>query len=117
MTSHAAIWQPWQPTPAQPWNRRRVVHLHRRAGFAATWREIERDLKDGPRAAVDRILNGKAGIGGAPGDFAQMAAVIGDAAVASDTATRLRAGWLYRLFFSPDPRRVEPPRLEPVDVV
>ena len=26
-----------QPRQAMPWNLRRVVHLHRRAGFAATW--------------------------------------------------------------------------------
>jgi uncharacterized protein (DUF1800 family) len=103
MTIPSTIWQPWQPTAARPWNRRRVVHLHHRAGFAATWREVERDLKDGPHAAVDRLLNGKARIDGVPGDFAQMAAVIGDAAVASDNANRLKAWWLYRMLFSPDP--------------
>jgi uncharacterized protein (DUF1800 family) len=103
MTSPATIWQPWQPTAKEPWDRRRVVHLHRRAGFAATWREIERDLKDGPQAAVDRILKGNTRIDDVPGDFEQMAAVIGDAAVASDNVNRLKAWWLYRMLFSPDP--------------
>ena len=41
----------YEPTPEQPWNVRRVVHLHRRAGFAATWSDIQRDLKDGPEVA------------------------------------------------------------------
>ena len=42
-----------------PWDLRRVVHLHRRAGFAATWDELQRDLKDGPEASIDRLLEGK----------------------------------------------------------
>ena len=33
------------PDEKAPWNLRRVVHLHRRAGFAATWDELQRDLK------------------------------------------------------------------------
>jgi hypothetical protein len=28
-------WAPYGPTPGSPWDLRRVVHLHRRAGFAA----------------------------------------------------------------------------------
>jgi hypothetical protein len=31
------LWAPYAPGGAEPWNLRRVVHLHRRAGFAATW--------------------------------------------------------------------------------
>ena len=30
----------YTPTDEQPWDLPRVVHLHRRAGFAATWDEI-----------------------------------------------------------------------------
>ena len=40
-------WEPYAPTAGEPWDLRRVVHLHRRAGFAATWGEVQRDLKDG----------------------------------------------------------------------
>ncbi len=39
--------EPWMPYTADdraPWNLCRVVHLHRRAGFAATWNEIQRGL-------------------------------------------------------------------------
>ena len=46
-----------------PWDLRRVVHLHRRAGFAATWAEIQRDLKDGPEASIERVLTGTSRIG------------------------------------------------------
>ncbi len=53
-------WTVYEPTPDEPWNLRRVVHLHRRAGFAATWSEIQRDLADGPEASITRLLEGKA---------------------------------------------------------
>ena len=46
---HANPWPPYTPTKEAPWDLRRVVHLHRRAGFAASWVAIQRDLK----ASVD----------------------------------------------------------------
>src|SRR5438105_3689369 len=55
----AESWAPYTPDDKSPWDLRRVVHLHRRAGFAATWSEIERDLKDGPKASIDRALSGR----------------------------------------------------------
>lgn len=89
---------PYQPTPDQPWNLKRVVHLHRRAGFAANWAEIRRDLAEGPEAAVTRLLTG-----GADAEFERMSAAIGDAAVGSENPARLKAWWIYRMLFSPDP--------------
>lgn len=96
-------WKPWQPSAKEPWNVRRVVHLHRRAGFAGTWEEIQRDLKSEPHTAVERVLNGEACPSGVPDDFDSMAQVIGDAAVASGNVNRLKAWWHYRMLFSPDP--------------
>lgn len=93
----------YEPTEQAPWNVQRVVHLHRRAGFAATWQEVQRDLKDGPEAAIDRLLSGKAYSVGVPDDFDAMSQVIGDAAVAAGNPNRLKAWWLYRMIFSPDP--------------
>jgi uncharacterized protein (DUF1800 family) len=96
-------WIPYRPSDSAPWNLRRVVHLHRRAGFAATWSELQRDLRDGPQASVDRLLNGKSRIDGVAESFESMASVIGDAAVGSGNVNRLKAWWLYRLLFTPDP--------------
>ncbi|MDP6467758.1 MAG: DUF1800 domain-containing protein [Pirellulaceae bacterium] len=98
-----SAWTAYQPSEQTPWNVRRVVHLHRRAGFAATWDEIQRDLKDGPDAAIDRLLVGKAYSTGVPTDFEAMSQVIGDAAVAASNSNRLKAWWLYRMIFAPDP--------------
>jgi uncharacterized protein (DUF1800 family) len=93
-------WTPYTPDDKAPWDLRRVVHLHRRAGFAATWDEIQRDLKDGPGPSIDRLLTGKARSRGVPAEFEQTATLLLD--TASDPG-RLKAWWVYRMFFGPDP--------------
>jgi uncharacterized protein (DUF1800 family) len=96
-------WAPYSATASDPWDLRRVVHLHRRAGFGATWLELERDLADGPEAAIDRILTGRSRASGVPDDFDHISGLIADAAVQSGDVGRLQAWWVYRLLFSPDP--------------
>ena len=98
-------WARYEPAPDATWNLRRVVHLHRRAGFAATWGEIQRDLAEGPEASISRLLVGNARPPGSPEpeEFEQIATVLADAAVASDDIGRLRAWWFYRILFSSDP--------------
>jgi uncharacterized protein (DUF1800 family) len=102
MAEHNAIWAPYVPDAQAPWGERRVVHLHRRAGFAATWDEVQRDLKDGPATSVDRLLAGRANAHAASG-FAETADLLADAAVAAGEAARLEAWWFYRLLLGPDP--------------
>src|SRR5262249_11173440 len=97
------LWAPYVPSDQAPWNLRRVIHLHRRTGFAATWAEIQRDLKDGPQASIDRVLAGKAATDGVPGDFAKTTDLLGDSAAASNDPARLKAWWVYRMLFGPDP--------------
>jgi uncharacterized protein (DUF1800 family) len=101
--STSDCWAPYVPSAQAPWDLRRVVHLHRRAGFAATWNEIQRDLKDGPRASLDRVLAGKAVSEGVPPEFAPTADLLAESAAASRDATRLKAWWVYRMLFGPDP--------------
>jgi uncharacterized protein (DUF1800 family) len=96
-------WTPYVPDEAMPWDVRRVVHLHRRAGFAATWDEIRRDLKDGPQAAIDRLLEGRSRSCGVPADFAAFADRLADLALAAPEPNRLKGWWVYRMLFGPDP--------------
>src|SRR5438132_12767182 len=93
-----SAWARYVPDLAAPWTVRRVVHLHRRAGFAATWEEVQRDLKDGPAASVDRLLAGKL----SP-EFAATAELLADSAVTSGDLGRLKAWWFFRMFLGPDP--------------
>jgi uncharacterized protein (DUF1800 family) len=97
------IWAPYTPDDRTPWDLRRVVHLHRRAGFATTWSEIQRDLKDGPGASVDRVLAGRASTEGVPPEFTATADLLGESAAASRDSARLKAWWVYRMLFGPDP--------------
>jgi uncharacterized protein (DUF1800 family) len=94
---------PYVPDDKMPWNLPRVVHLHRRAGFAATWSEIQRDLKDGPKTSIERLLSGKARGASVPADFERVAALLADAAVSAGDPARLKAWWVYRMVFGPDP--------------
>jgi hypothetical protein len=74
----AAPWSEYVPSKEASWDVRRVVHLHRRAGFAATWNEIQRDLKDGPRASITRVLAGKARGEGVPANFNDVARLLAE---------------------------------------
>src|SRR3989441_2232442 len=96
-------WAPYAPSKDAPWNLRRVVHLHRRAGFAATWEEIQRDLRDGPAASVDRLLGGKARLQGVPEGFPTAAARLARFAAEAGDTERLAAWWVYPMLFGPDP--------------
>src|SRR5262245_49066346 len=101
----SGAWACYEATAEAPWDLRRVVHLNRRAGLGSSWAELQRDLKDGPEASVNRLLAGKSRPAGAPEpeDFERTAAILGEAATASSDPGRLKAWWFYRLLFSPDP--------------
>ncbi len=96
-------WSIYRPSAAAPWTLARAWTLRRRAGFGATWRELERDLAGGPGPAVDRVLSAHCRLDGVPQDFEATAALLGDSASASSDPRRLEAWWLYRAYFTPDP--------------
>ena len=95
-------WNAYTPDDSAPWDLRRAAHLHRRAGFAGTWPELQRDLKDGPGAAIDRLLAGKSSMH-SPAEFESTSRLLGDAAVAANEPARLKAWWFYRMLFGTDP--------------
>ena len=99
----AQAWDRYEPSKDQPWNSARVAHLHRRAGFAASLEILERDLKNGPDAAVNRLLDGESRTADdlSPQEFddraEQMSRQLG-----SDLRS-LQAVWLLRMIGSPRP--------------
>ncbi len=96
-------WAPYSPDASNPWDVRRIVHLHRRGGFGATWAEIQRDLADGPEASVGRLLDGTSRLSGVPEGFERTSTLLADSALASTDPGRLKAWWVYRMAFGPDP--------------
>lgn len=103
MNARADTSAPYRPGAGNPWNRRRVVHLHRRAGFAASWPEIERDLKEGPEASIARVLEGKVHPDAAAKGFSAVSTELADAAITTDEPDRLKAWWVHRMLCGPDP--------------
>ncbi len=98
-------WKIYKPSDSTPWNFDRAKHLLRRATLGPTWTELERAVDEGPQETVDRILNADCRIDGLRDDFDEISQVIGDAAAGSNDANRLKAWWLFRMLFTPDPLR------------
>jgi uncharacterized protein (DUF1800 family) len=95
------FWAAYEPTPADPWDLRKVAHLHRRACFGPTWAELERDLKDGPAASVERLLH-------PPEQCAELQQIeegLRQGALQMRASERLKAYWLYRILHHPDQLR------------
>src|SRR4051812_956091 len=101
----AHAWEPYKPSAEAPWDAPRIAHLHRRAGFGATWSQLRRDLAGGFEPAVRRILDGEAtGPGGQPAEsFAETTAAMEDSARRRPSIERAQMLWLYRMIFTPHP--------------
>ncbi len=52
----AWAWSAFEASSGRRFDLPAAAHLHRRAGFAASWSVLSRDVADGPAAAVDRLL-------------------------------------------------------------
>ena len=95
-------WKTYSASKQTPWGERRVAHLHRRAVFGLTASELRRDVASKPQDAISRIISGE-GREGVPPEFNNLQRVIGEAAAGQAEVNRLKAWWVYRLLFSPDP--------------
>jgi len=88
----------------RPWSRRFAAHLYRRAGFSASWAQLQQSVDEGPAKTLDRLCNPPAVGGDADaGEFDRTAAALADRTVASGNPQQLSAGWLYRMVNTPDP--------------
>jgi uncharacterized protein (DUF1800 family) len=99
MNADRAAWAPYEPTARDPWDLRKVAHLHRRASLGATWADLHRDLEAGPDKAVDRLQS-------VPADTTEMQEVLAGLRDgirhAPDRSDRLQAYWIYRLLLDPN---------------
>jgi hypothetical protein len=89
-------WEPFAPTRTDGWDLRKAAHLHRRAGFGATWAELERDVRDGMEASVNRLMT--------PREPSEQERTLLDTLRRADTdVQRLKAWWLHRVLYGSDP--------------
>jgi uncharacterized protein (DUF1800 family) len=89
-------WAPYTPDAANPWDLRKAGHLYRRAGFGATWQQLQRALADGPQRTVDALLRPQ-------GDLAAFRRRFDGFEASANSADGLRAWWLRRMLESPHP--------------
>ncbi len=94
-------WQPYQPSAESPWDLKKVGHLYRRVGFGATAAELDAALKAGPEKAVDALLQPPAGLP----DFEKQTEPLAQSTARANNGPQLRAWWLYRMLYTPQPLR------------
>ncbi len=94
-------WARFEPTADDPWDLGKAAHLHRRAAFGATWAELRRDVKAGPGESTERLLKPRE-----PADEEkQVLASLRRGVLDSRDPERLKAWWLFRTLYDPDPLR------------
>jgi uncharacterized protein (DUF1800 family) len=102
-------WAPFEPTANDPWDLAKAAHLHRRAGFGADRAELLRDVKDGPAASVGRLLRPPPMSDDQKqvlDSLRQGVLDVHDSNVAlAPGYLFLKAWWLYRVLYDPDPLR------------
>ena len=95
-------WRPWKPTAADPWGRKWIAHLYRRAAFGASREELIEAEKLGPDGTLDLLLHGRP-------DAASVLQTLNDvgrvAANRGDGGDELRGWWLYAMLHGGHPLR------------
>jgi uncharacterized protein (DUF1800 family) len=97
----ASPWDRYEPTREEPWDLRKVAHLHRRAGFGATRAEMIRDRAAGPDVSIERLFHPAA----LPAEEAEAIESLRHTARSSSNLDLLKVCWLNRILHGPDPLR------------
>jgi len=103
MLDAKTAWAPYEPSADNPWDRKKVGHLYRRAAFGATIPELERGVADGPEKTLARLLTGEA----ESEDFTRTSDFMSSERSMPSSAPqgRLSAWWLDRMLKSAFPLR------------
>ena len=99
MITPTEAWLPYEPTAAQPFDRRAAAHLFRRAGFAATFAELNQAVERGPQVTTQRLLAGERGSEA----FADGMQRFATSVLGRDSTEALASWWLYRMRHTPAP--------------
>jgi uncharacterized protein (DUF1800 family) len=95
-------WKPWEPSAADPWNRKWAAHLYRRAAFGASGAELAQAQKQGFGATLALLLNGQPGAS----DLVSTLNDTGRIAATRDAeGGQLRGWWVYCMLQGGHPLR------------
>lgn len=97
----AWAWDTFAPSRERPWNRRLAAHLHRRAGFSASWKQLEETARLDPAAAAEKLVSESP----ETAEFNSLSDRMGRSLLAFSDPERLPPWWLYRMANTPDPLR------------
>lgn len=92
-------WSPYTPDRERPWNRARAAHLFRRAGFAATSRELDEAVAREPADVVRGLFEEE------PEGFAKEMEEMGRTLAGGGNPRSLSAWWLHRILATRRPLR------------
>lgn len=95
----AWAWAPYAPSAERPWSLALAGHLFRRAGFGATWTELERSLEEGPARTLERLLRPEADVEA----FHRAEDALADGAARARSPQGVSAWWLRRMLETPHP--------------
>jgi uncharacterized protein (DUF1800 family) len=104
LSDPAACWSPWRPGGSDWWDEAKAAHLHRRAGFGATWGQVRRDTQEGFECAVRRVVDGDTHCpdGRPASEIAQITEAMVASARREPSIERVQYLWFFRMIFSPD---------------
>jgi len=93
-------WEPWQSTSKDTWDFAKAAHLHRRAGFAANWETVQRDIARLPREVIADFLPRE--LSATEEQNRQAEQSPGQVLAIAGDARRLSAWWLLQMVHSTD---------------
>lgn len=93
-------WAAYQPDAKRPWDLRLAGHLYRRAGFGATWDQLQQALRDGPARTVEKLLRPQGDVVGFNRTYDEYEGAIDPG---SESTEVIRRWWLRRMIETPHP--------------
>jgi uncharacterized protein (DUF1800 family) len=97
----ARAWQPWEPSPKEPFNLKWAGHLFRRAGLGASLADLRAAVEKGLDATLTRLMEGDEGAAAR----LQLLLNVGDKMVSDDKPDELRGWWCYCMIHTAQPLR------------
>jgi uncharacterized protein (DUF1800 family) len=98
----AGAWQPWRPSPDDPWGRKWAAHLYRRATFGPSRADLLEAERLGPQGTLDLLLRGRPQAEEVRATLTDVGRV---AAARDSTGEQLRGWWLYGMLHGRHPLR------------